>query len=172
LFDINILNLTNQFGVTPLHYACYFGSRRVIDLLLDYKAEVNIKDNDGNTPLHYAINSGCHRTIKKLLIRGARKDIKNLEDKTAYNLAIDTNQPELAKLVETKGFIKKYICMETEITEFKPARNDILLFVILLFTVTFKLIYIIRLYTIRNGTGMPLSMIMTCLGKYTYLIFR
>lgn len=72
----NILNLKNLYGVTPLHYACYFGNRRAIDLLLDLGADINSKDDEGNTCLHFAINSGCIKTIKKLILRGVDKSIK------------------------------------------------------------------------------------------------
>ena len=53
----NVLNIKNKGGIIPLHYACYNGNKRVIDLLLDLGSDINAKDNDGNTPLHYAVNS-------------------------------------------------------------------------------------------------------------------
>jgi ankyrin repeat protein len=145
-----------------LHYACYFGNRRVIDLLLDYNANINIQDNDGNTPLHYAVNCGCQRSIKKLLIRGAKKKIPNHEGRTPYSLAIDSNQYDVSKLIESKSLIRKYLCMESEITEFKPSRNDLVLLGILFGIITFKITYLIRLYVIIDDQ--PIDEMMSCIG--------
>jgi hypothetical protein len=143
----NLINETNQYGITPLHYACYFGNRRAIDLLLDLKADLNKRDNDGNTPLHYAVNSNCQRTIKKLIIRGASKKIKNNDGKTPYDLARDTNHTAVADLLDIKSLYKKYICMENELTQFKKTRNDRLLYFVIIFVLVFKSIYIIKYST-------------------------
>jgi len=56
-YPTNILNFKNKGGIIPLHYACYCGNKRIIDLLLDFSSDINAQDNDGNTPLHYAVNS-------------------------------------------------------------------------------------------------------------------
>jgi hypothetical protein len=109
------------------------------------------------------VNCGCQRSIKKLLIRGAKKKIINYEGRTPYNLAIDSNQYDIAKLVEPKGLLRKYICMESEIVEFKPSRNDIALLAILLTVITFKLVYIIRLNVVVGD--LPINQVMTCAGN-------
>ena len=85
-----------------------------------------------------------------------------MEDRTAYNLAIDSNQLDIARLVENKNFIRKYICMENEITEFKSSRNDISLLIILIVTILFKLIYIFTLEAI--GQTISIDKVMTCVG--------
>ena len=53
--------------------------------------------------------------------------------------------------------------METEITEFKPSRNDIALLAILIVVIAFKLIYIIRLYAVVGD--LPFDVVISCIGK-------
>lgn len=144
------MNLTNQFGISPLHYACFFGSKKVIDLLLDLGADINARDQDGATCLHYAINRGCVKTIKKLLIRGADRTIRKNDGRTPYELALDTNNLEIAKILQETNFFKKYLCMDSPIEPFKPSRNDLVLVVSFLLVITFKLFYIFKIHSIIN----------------------
>jgi ankyrin repeat protein len=44
-----------EFGVTPLHYAAYYGEREVTELLIAKGADLNAKDEDAETPLDNAI---------------------------------------------------------------------------------------------------------------------
>jgi ankyrin repeat protein len=118
--------------------------------LLDLGADINARDQDGATCLHYAIHRGSTRTLKKLLLRGADKNIKKFDGKTAYDLAIENNQIEIAKILQTKGFLRKYLCMESEIEAFIPSRNDLFLLVCLLLIIVFKFVYIVKIDYIVN----------------------
>ena len=133
-------------GITPLHYACYFGSRKVIDYLLDLGADINSQDQENNTCLHYAINSGCSKTVKKMLIRGADKSLRNLEGKTPYDIAKEMNNYEIASILERKSFVNKYICMGSELSAFEPSRNDLFLLISLIVLIISKLVYILKIY--------------------------
>ncbi len=53
---------------TILHYACEKGSLDVVELMLKYHAEVNLKDHQGRTPLTEACRHG-HSEIVELLLR-------------------------------------------------------------------------------------------------------
>jgi ankyrin repeat protein len=52
---------------TPLHYAAYTGNTEMIELLLDYHADVNAKDMSGVTPLHLAAAEGHPEAVRLLL---------------------------------------------------------------------------------------------------------
>lgn len=147
-----MINIPNQHGVTPLHYACYFGNKRAIDLLLDLGADINAKDIEGNTSLHYAINSADLRAIKKLLIRSADKNIRRNDGMTAYDLAIDSNHYEIARVLESRGLFRKYLCMENELTAFRISRNDLFLFTTLLLFLSLKMIYIFKVNSFISDT--------------------
>lgn len=135
-----------MYGVTPLHYACYFGNKRAIDLLLNLGADINARDDEGNTCLHFAINSGCLATIKKLIIRGVDKSIKRNDNLTAYELSLQNNEFKIAEVLKDINFFDKYICMRTELTPFSYTRNDIVLLLIFTTLIVLKLIYVIKLF--------------------------
>ncbi|XP_036378061.1 oxysterol-binding protein-related protein 1 isoform X1 [Megalops cyprinoides] len=57
----------SNLGWTPLHLACYFGHRGVVEELLKAGAEVNLPNNMGDTPLHKAAFTGRKEVVMLLL---------------------------------------------------------------------------------------------------------
>ena len=87
--QIKIIDVSNEYNITPLHYACYYKSKNVVDLLLDLGADINAKDIDGKSILNYAVVSGSDRIVKKLLFRGADKDIKDNNGQKCIDVAFE-----------------------------------------------------------------------------------
>ena len=54
--DLNV-NIPDRNGRTPLHYAAGVGNPRVMQVLLDYGAELMARDSTGATILHLAVDS-------------------------------------------------------------------------------------------------------------------
>ena len=53
------LNVKDQKGSTPLHWACYIGSENAVNFLCSWNVEINLTDIEGHlTPLHLAVMSG------------------------------------------------------------------------------------------------------------------
>ena len=48
------IDVEDEDGDTPLHYAAHYGYIRLVKLLIENEAEVNHKNKDGKTPLYYA----------------------------------------------------------------------------------------------------------------------
>ncbi len=73
-------NLPLQDGRTPLHYACVWGSYKLVELLLKANSSrdfVNHKDNKGETALHIAGHHGDTEVLKLLLSNHASKEAVN-----------------------------------------------------------------------------------------------
>nr|XP_043896034.1 oxysterol-binding protein-related protein 1-like isoform X2 [Solea senegalensis] len=64
-------------GWTPLHMACYFGHRDVVEELLKAGADVNVQNSMGDTPLHKAAYTGRKEIVLLLLRYDACANIIN-----------------------------------------------------------------------------------------------
>lgn len=81
----------NPSGVTPLHWASYFGYEKVALALIERGARVDIRDAEGNTPLHDAC-AGVHEKLAlKLIERGALVDVQSKFSYTPYDEALDSD---------------------------------------------------------------------------------
>ncbi|KAF6801170.1 ankyrin repeat protein [Colletotrichum sojae] len=81
-------------GQTPL-FAAIGGPENdigMLNLLVDYGAEVNHKDRNGITPLHYASIEGAVRPVRFLLEKGADKASRNEDGKTPVEVAVEIRQ--------------------------------------------------------------------------------
>ncbi|XP_061095920.1 oxysterol-binding protein-related protein 1 isoform X2 [Conger conger] len=67
----------SNLGWTPLHLACYFGHRDVVEELLKAGADVNLPNNVGDTPLHKAAFTGRKEVVMLLLQYGACATVIN-----------------------------------------------------------------------------------------------
>ncbi|XP_075082999.1 ADP-ribosylation factor GTPase-activating protein AGD2 isoform X2 [Nicotiana tabacum] len=64
-------------GCSLLHLACNGDSPVMLELLLQFGADINRRDFHGRTPLQHCICMGRHHLAKFLLRRGARASIKD-----------------------------------------------------------------------------------------------
>ncbi|XP_013630169.1 PREDICTED: ADP-ribosylation factor GTPase-activating protein AGD3-like [Brassica oleracea var. oleracea] len=90
-------------GCSLLHCACEKADIGMVELLLQYGANVNAKDSSGQTPLHCSILRGKAVVARLLLTRGADPEAVNGEGKTALDIAAEskfTNAEVLALLSE------------------------------------------------------------------------
>ena len=72
------VNAKDNNGVSPLHYAVYYGEKEVAELLIAKGADVNAKDEDAETPLDNAIMCKHPETADLLRKHGGKtgKELK------------------------------------------------------------------------------------------------
>lgn len=86
----NIANYSSTEGVTPLHISSGQGRIDVMQMLIDYGAQVDVQDFDGDTPLHEACLGKRHEAVKFLLHAGANPQIQNEQLFTPLHIACST----------------------------------------------------------------------------------
>ncbi|XP_033764387.1 E3 ubiquitin-protein ligase MIB2-like isoform X2 [Pecten maximus] len=77
-----------QDGKTALHLACYEGHSQIVTLLLEHKADLDLKDGEGDSALHYAAFGKETETMKQLLDKGAKVNIVNKAGHSPLHISI------------------------------------------------------------------------------------
>jgi ankyrin repeat protein len=112
-----LINIVNEAYYSPLLYACINNNIKLINLLLDKGANINIIDYINCTVLHI-ICSRYYRsghkendkieTIKVLLNRGININEKNDQNDTALDNALENGYVNIAKVLLDYGSIVDY----------------------------------------------------------------
>jgi ankyrin repeat protein len=95
------LNDQNLYGSTPLHYAVHIHPR-VAKILIDNRADVNVKDKQGRTPL-FRISGFDHpeaaNTVKLLINNGAIINTQDNNGQTAVKRALVNGRKDIADML-------------------------------------------------------------------------
>jgi ankyrin repeat protein len=59
---------TNKSGWTPLFFGVMGGNTNVVEAMLSYKAQVNVRNTNGDTPLHFASGFWGRKEVASLLL--------------------------------------------------------------------------------------------------------
>ncbi len=94
---------TFRYRTAPLHEAAAYGRIRIVKLLLENGAYVNIRNEGGETPLHYAACHGHIKAMEILLENGADVHQKGTGCGTPLQWAARNNQINAAKLLIEHG---------------------------------------------------------------------
>ena len=140
----------NEDKLTPIHYACKNNNIKLMNILIDLGANINIQDGKGYTPLHHAVINNDERMIKHLLIRGADKFIKDQNNVTPYDLSSSLGEENLSKILYHKSFCKRYFCGD-EIGPLSKKNNMRCLLFGLIFTLIIKFFNLFIYYCLYNN---------------------
>jgi ankyrin repeat protein len=97
----------NELGAAPIHSAVAGGHRRIVKMLLEHRADPNIREQNGYTPLHAAAQNGDEEMIRTLLYGGADLLLTSTDGKTALDLAMDAGH-EKATILLGEGVTKRF----------------------------------------------------------------
>lgn len=93
------VNIVDQSGMSPLHYAAYRRDFLLMSLLIESDANVNLQDTHGYTPLHKSIWSEEKVCVDLLLSSGANPTLQASDGSTALHLAIKLNNLSIVKTI-------------------------------------------------------------------------
>ncbi|HEX6034713.1 MAG TPA: ankyrin repeat domain-containing protein [Anaerolineales bacterium] len=97
----------NELRATPIQSAAAAGQTKIVELLLQHKADPNVQEQGGYTPLHAAAQNGDRETIRALLYGGADLTLRGDDGKVPLDLALEAGHPEAAKLLQ-EGITKQF----------------------------------------------------------------
>jgi ankyrin repeat protein len=86
-----LVNVKDEDGYTPLHFAVYKDNIEIVRLLLDFKADPNAQDEDGCTPLHFSAFNENKEICKMLIDRGSDAEIENNLGVNALSVLLQKN---------------------------------------------------------------------------------
>lgn len=89
---LSCINHQDKHGFTPLIVATLYGQVDIMELLLNFGADVNLKDLKGKSALHYSVIRGLKKPCEILIAHGANVEARD-------NDGIFTNVLELNNLV-------------------------------------------------------------------------
>jgi len=99
----NVVFSKDDYGKTALHYAAEFGQKKIAELLLANKAEVDPTTNLGVTPLHMAASNGQKDIVRLLLLMGANVNEKSCPGQTALGYALARGHKDVVTLLRKQG---------------------------------------------------------------------
>lgn len=102
------VNAEDDFGMTALHYAAYYGYVDCIDILIKAGADIFKKDDQDFSPLEYAVSQDKYYAVHQLLAEGTPAGINSF-DGNALVLAVLQGDNSILRLLLRTGFDVNYI---------------------------------------------------------------
>ncbi|MBU0585888.1 ankyrin repeat domain-containing protein [Candidatus Micrarchaeota archaeon] len=87
-------------GVTPLILAAGKGHEKVVQVFIDFKLDLNVRDEGENTALIKATMNNHIKMVDLLIKAGADVTLKNDDDQTALDIAREKGYKEIARMLQ------------------------------------------------------------------------
>ena len=75
-----------------IHVAAYYGQYQTVELLLQWGADMEVKDDKGNTPFHYAVIGQDYDCIQFFIDHGANIHSVNNDKKQPFDYYSQNNE--------------------------------------------------------------------------------
>ena len=96
----NLVNIRNKKSMTPIGYAAKYGHTKSVEMLLKYKAKLNVGTGlNRMTPLIFAAAYGHYELVEWLLNNKARVLGKDKFKRTALTVAVRNGHTKIASLL-------------------------------------------------------------------------
>jgi ankyrin repeat protein len=96
----------NNLKAAPIQSAAAAGHAKIVKMLLENRADPNVREQGGYTPLHAAAQNGDEGMIRTLLYGGADLNVKSNEGKTPLDLATEAGHTKSMVLLK-EGITKR-----------------------------------------------------------------
>ena len=100
---IELLEITDNRGSTPLILAAYYNQLKLVDFFLKKKVQVDKQDSSGNTALMGVCFKGFKEIVISLIKAGANVNLKNVMGGTCLIYAVTFGHLEIAKILLENG---------------------------------------------------------------------
>ncbi len=94
-----LVNASDRFGHSPIHYAAYKGNVQIVDYLLNNGGDPNIRGRHESTPLHSAAWGRNLKVLELLLEDGADVDARTDEGETPGMTAALRGEQEILEIL-------------------------------------------------------------------------
>ncbi|KAA0202456.1 hypothetical protein HAZT_HAZT009235 [Hyalella azteca] len=101
--NVNLIDAQDLRGVTALHDAATMGSRRAVEVLLEYGSNCTVTDSNGQTALHKATKAGSVECAAVLMKAGA--DLLQKDDRGVTPKRYLREHPEYLETLLDMGII-------------------------------------------------------------------
>ena len=95
--------LTDGTLLTPLHNAACFGHNKLIDILLQHRANPHAEDDEGWTPLHHACQNGYIDCVQTLCMAGVDITAVDVDGSAPIHYAADGNHSNIVMALVDRG---------------------------------------------------------------------
>jgi ankyrin repeat protein/L-ascorbate metabolism protein UlaG (beta-lactamase superfamily) len=102
--DAQKLEVDMGEGMTPLHYAAYYGNVPVFDYGIQHGLDLNAKDRRGLSAVWFTVSGQRPEMLRKLIALGADLSVKNSQGDNLLFRALLTGNPELVGILLENGF--------------------------------------------------------------------
>jgi ankyrin repeat protein len=110
LLIVNGADINNQYIYPPiLLKLAKYNNVKMVKMLLDNNADVDVSDIEGGTALHYACYNGHEEIVNLLLMNGADINCKDDRGWTPLHVAAQRNQVECIKILLEYGADKNIV---------------------------------------------------------------